>query len=234
MNIAIIPARGGSKRIPRKNIRLFHGQPIIGYAIQCAQNSQLFDRIIVSTDDEEIAAVAESFGAEVPFFRSSKNADDYATTSEVLIEVLEQLKEQDTVPEWACCIYPTTPLLHSTDLTNAYDLFKARETDVVLAATAFDFPIQRAFELDEQGNVHLREPNAISARSQDLAPTFHDAGAFYFFKTLLLLNNRSLWNGTVRAIALPSERVQDIDNEADWEMALYKYQRIERHDQISG
>jgi pseudaminic acid cytidylyltransferase len=229
MRVAIIPARGGSKRIPRKNIRPFHGQPIIAFAIQCAQKSQLFDRIIVSTDDEEIARIAQSFGADVPFYRSTNNSDDFATTSDVLIEVLEQLNAKNDFPVWACCIYPTTPLLLPSDLINAYNLFQKGNADVVLAASAFDFPIQRAFELDNEGKVHLREAESISQRSQDLAPTYHDAGAFYFFNSSHLIKNRSLWNGTVGAIVLPSERIQDIDNESDWEMALYKYQRNSSH-----
>lgn len=186
--IAIIPARGGSKRIPRKNIRDFHGQPIIAYAIQCAQNSNLFDRIIVSTEDSEIAEVATSFGAEVPFYRSQQNADDYSTTSAVLVEVLEALKASNELPHLACCLYPTTPLLLPTDLIAGFELFQTLEADVVMSATAFDFPIQRAFELKDDGQVQLREPQYISARSQDLTKTYHDAGAFYFFKALSFSN----------------------------------------------
>jgi N-acylneuraminate cytidylyltransferase len=230
MGVVIIPARGGSKRIPRKNIRLFHGKPIISYAIQCAKESQLFDRIIVSTDDQEIASVAQKFGAEVPFVRSTKNADDFATTSDVLLEVLGQLQTTHELPEWACCLYPTTPLLIHTDLRNARETFLESNADVLLAATRFDFPIQRAFELDSEKLVHLREPEAIAMRSQDLTPTYHDAGAFYFFNCRGLMERKSLWAGKVAAFTLPSDRVQDIDTLSDWRLAEYKYQQLHPND----
>lgn len=138
-SICIIPARGGSKRIPRKNIRLFHGQPIIAYAIQCAQKSKLFDRIIVSTDDPEIAAISASFGAEVPFFRTEQTANDFATTSAVLVEVLTELQQTQVLPDWVCCLYPTTPLVLPEDLNSAHQLLKDSGADLVLAAAAFDF-----------------------------------------------------------------------------------------------
>jgi pseudaminic acid cytidylyltransferase len=229
-NLCIIPARGGSKRIPRKNIRDFHGKPIIAYAIQCAQNSNLFDRIIVSTEDSEIAEVATSFGAEVPFYRSQQNADDYSTTSAVLVEVLEALKASNELPHLACCLYPTTPLLLPTDLIAGFELFQTLEADVVMSATAFDFPIQRAFELKDDGQVQLREPQYISARSQDLTKTYHDAGAFYFFQSTQFLELQSLWSGKIAALNLPNQRVQDIDNLSDWELAEYKFQRLLQND----
>ena len=228
--IAIIPARGGSKRIPKKNIRQFHGHPIIAYAIQCAQKSNLFDRIIVSTEDNEIAEVATSFGAEVPFFRSQQNADDYSTTSAVLVEVLEELKARNELPDLACCLYPTTPLLLPTDVITGLELFHALDADVLMSATAFDFPIQRAFELSDDALVQLREPQYISARSQDLAKTYHDAGAFYFFQTAQFLELQSLWAGKIAALKLPPQRVQDIDNLNDWELAEYKFQRLLQND----
>jgi N-acylneuraminate cytidylyltransferase len=227
--LCIIPARGGSKRIPRKNIRQFHGKPMIAYAIECAKQSQLFDRIIVSTDDAEIAQIATDYGAEVPFLRSSKNADDYSTTSEVLIEVLNNWAVTHELPDWICCLYPTTPLLFPTDLNDAFKLYQSTDSDVVLSAVAFDFPIQRAFELEENNHIRLREPEAISKRSQDLEPTYHDAGAFYFFNTSRFLQSNSLWSGKVTAVPLPAERVQDIDNPSDWDLAEYKYQLLHSH-----
>jgi pseudaminic acid cytidylyltransferase len=229
-NICIIPARGGSKRIPRKNIRLFHGKPIIAYAIECAQKSRLFDRIIVSTEDPEIAEISQELGAEVPFLRSPETADDFSTTSDVLLEVLTKLDSKAQLPNWACCLYPTTPLLLDSDLNQAYQLFNQFEYDVVLAAVAFDFPIQRAFELNAQNQIQLREPDLISKRSQDLAPTFHDAGAFYFFKTETFLKQKTLWSGNLAAFKLPVQRVQDIDNLADWEAAEFKFQQLQNHD----
>ncbi|MFM7006881.1 MAG: pseudaminic acid cytidylyltransferase [Flavobacteriales bacterium] len=228
-SICIIPARGGSKRIPRKNIRSFHGQPMIAYAIQCAQKSKLFDRIIVSTDDQEIAEVSASFGAEVPFLRSEDTANDFATTSAVLIEVLTELQQTQVLPEWICCLYPTTPLLLAEDLHSAQQLLQSSGADVVLAAAAFDFPIQRAFELNKEGRVQLREPAAISARSQDLPKTFHDAGAFYFFRTASFLREQNLWSGNIVAHPLPAQRVQDIDQPEDWELAQYKFQRLQEN-----
>jgi pseudaminic acid cytidylyltransferase len=228
--LCIIPARGGSKRIPRKNIRLFRGKPMMAYAIECAKQSQLFDRIIVSTDDVEIAKIAADYGAEVPFFRSAKNSDDYTTTSDVLVEVLKELEKSSALPSWACCLYPTTPLIFPSDLSNAFELHKSTDSDVVLSAVAFDFPIQRAFELNLDNSIRLREPEAISKRSQDLEPTYHDAGAFYFFNTRRFLQSNSLWSGKVTAIPLPAERVQDIDNPSDWDLAEYKYQFLYTND----
>lgn len=228
-SICIIPARGGSKRIPRKNIRLFHGQPIIAYAIQCAQESKLFDRIIVSTDDPEIAAISASFGAEVPFFRTEQTANDFATTSAVLVEVLTELQQTQVLPDWVCCLYPTTPLVLPEDLNSAHQLLKDSGADLVLAAAAFDFPIQRAFELTPQGRVQLREPEFISARSQDLVKTYHDAGAFYCFRTGSFLKSQNLWSGDILAHPLPPQRVQDIDEQADWELAEYKFQRLQEN-----
>jgi pseudaminic acid cytidylyltransferase len=228
--LCIIPARGGSKRIPKKNIRSFHGKPMIAYAIESAQKSQLFDRIIVSTDDAEIAKIATDYGAEVPFLRSSKNADDYSTTSDVLMEVINNWSDNNELPDWMCCLYPTTPLLFPSDLSNAFELYQSTDSDVVLSAVAFDFPIQRAFELQENNHVRLREPEAISKRSQDLEPTYHDAGAFYFFNTKRFLQSNSLWSGKVTAIPLPAERVQDIDNPSDWDLAEYKYQLLHTND----
>ena len=230
MGIVIIPARGGSKRIPRKNIRLFHGRPMITYAIECAQKSGLFSRIIVSTEDEEIAQIAKSYGAEVPFMRSNAAADDFATTSDVLIEVLNELEQSASQPTWACCLYPTTPLLSPEDLQSGYQAFVKGDKDVVLAAVAFDFPVQRAFEIDKEDNVKLREPQFISNRSQDLTPAYHDAGAFYFFECSRLKETGSLWGGKVGACTIPSTRIQDIDTEADWELAAYKYQQLHQHE----
>jgi N-acylneuraminate cytidylyltransferase len=203
---------------------------MIAYAIECAKQSQLFDRIIVSTDDAEIAKIAVDYGAEVPFFRSAKNADDYTTTSDVLVEVLEELEKFSALPSWSCCLYPTTPLLLPADLNSAFELYQSTDTDVVLSAVAFDFPIQRAFELEENNHIRLREPEAISKRSQDLEPTYHDAGAFYFFNTKRFLQSNSLWSGKVTAVPLPAERVQDIDNPSDWDVAEYKYQLLHSND----
>ena len=226
MKIAIIPARGGSKRIPNKNIKLFHGKPIIAYAIDNALNSGLFDEVFVSTDNEEIAAIAREHGAIVPVLRSSENADDFATTSDVLIEVIKYHQKIGIHIEIACCIYPTTPLLSGQDLITAYNIFKREKYDVLMTCVAYDSPIQRAFELNAASEVILREPECINMRSQDLPKTFHDAGAFYFFEVDKFLQNKSLWVGRIGAYPLPESKVQDIDNLEDWILAEIKFQLL--------
>ncbi len=226
MKIAIIPARGGSKRIPNKNIKLFHGKPIIAYAIDNALKSGLFDEVFVSTDNEEIAAIARENGAIVPVLRSSENADDFATTSDVLIEVLKYHQEIGKYIGTACCIYPTTPLLTSKDLIAANDIFSKEKYDVLITCVAYDSPIQRAFELNAASEVILREPECINMRSQELPKTFHDAGAFYFFDVNKFLQNKSLWVGRIGAYPLPDLKVQDIDNPEDWTLAELKFQLL--------
>ncbi len=226
MKIAIIPARGGSKRIPNKNIKLFHGKPIIAYAIDNALNSGLFDEVFVSTDNEEIAAIARQQGAIVPVLRSSQNADDFATTSDVLIEVLKYHQEIGKHIDTACCIYPTTPLLTPEDLIAAYDIFSKEKYDVLLTCVAYDSPIQRAFELNAASEVILREPECINMRSQDLPKAYHDAGAFYFFEVDKFIQNKSLWVGRIGAYPLSDLKVQDIDNPDDWTLAELKFQLL--------
>lgn len=226
MKIAIIPARGGSKRIPNKNINLFHGKPIIAYAIENAIHSKLFDEVFVSTDNEKIAEIAKNLGADVPVLRSEANADDYATTSDVLVEVLEHYQKINKEVDSACCIYPTTPLLSAADLIAADRVFIRNNFDVLLSCVAYDFPIQRAFELTEASTVQLREPQHINERSQDLPKTYHDAGAFYFFSVKPFLENKSLWLGNIGAYPLPESKVQDIDTPEDWTRAELKYQLL--------
>jgi N-acylneuraminate cytidylyltransferase len=223
MTIAIIPARGGSKRIPRKNIKLFHGKPILTYAIETAIESGLFSRVIVSTDDEEIAQIAKNFGAEVPFLRSNENADDFASTSSVLIEVLDQLTSIGESFTSACCIYPTSPLIDSKDLINASEQFITSECDVLISSVAYSFPIQRSFHLNEANMVELNQPLAINERSQDLVKNYHDAGAFYFFDTEKFTASKSLWLGKIGAFELSELKVQDIDTLEDWKIAELKY-----------
>ena len=184
--LAIIPARGGSKRIPRKNIKDFLGKPIIAYAIETALKSNLFDLVMVSTDDPEIAEVAKKYGASVPFTRSEKNSNDFATTADVLTEVLEWYREHKQLPETFCCLYPTSPLVSETDLKNAYKQFEANKIPVLISAVPYSFPIQRSFRLNDMQLVKPVEPENMLKRSQDLELTYHDAGAFYFFDTAFL------------------------------------------------
>lgn len=224
--IAIIPARGGSKRIPRKNIEEFHGKPMISYAIENALNSKIFDEVFVSTDDEDIAVIARNYGAVVPVMRSNKNSDDFATTYDVLAEVLDYYHSNGRSIDKACCIYPCTPLLSLDNLTDGFERFKDSDFDVLLSSVKFEANIQRGFTLNEVGNVHLLHPEFILERSQDLTPTYHDAGAFYFFNSASLLTNKSLWVGKIGALELPARRVQDIDTPEDWKMAELKYQLL--------
>lgn len=222
-NLAIIPARGGSKRIPRKNIKLFHGKPIIAYAIEIAISSGLFDEVIVSTEDEEIAEIARKHGAKVPFYRSVENSNDIATTSSVLLEVIQQLENEKHSIESICCIYPTSPLINSKDLIDAEQRFKNKKFDTLISCVSYSFPIQRAFEMTETDEIQLLHPELINQRSQDLNKTYHDAGSFYFFKNDAFKKNKSLWIGNIGAYELPESKVQDIDTNEDWLLAELKY-----------
>lgn len=225
-NIAIIPARGGSKRIPRKNIKLFHGKPIISYAIESALSSGLFDEVIVSTDDLEIAEIALKHGAKVPFYRSTENSDDFATTSSVLLEVILELEKESHTIDSICCIYPTSPLIGSQDLIAAEHRFKNEKFDTLISCVCYSFPIQRAFEMTETNEVQLLHPELINQRSQDLNKTYHDAGSFYFFKNNAFKKNKSLWIGNIGAYELPETKVQDIDTNEDWLLAELKFSSL--------
>lgn len=226
MRIAIIPARGGSKRIPRKNVREFLGKPIIAYSIETALKSKLFDIVMVSTDDQEIANLAKSIGAEVPFLRSVKNSDDFATTSDVLAEVIEYYKEQGTDLMNVCCIYPTSPLINAADLKEAHNKFNEGEFDVLMSSVEYSFPIQRAFHLNGSNEIQLIKPEYIHSRSQDLKSSFHDAGAFYFFRVDPFMQHRTLWQGRIGAFVMPESKVQDIDCLEDWKIAEAKYTKL--------
>jgi pseudaminic acid cytidylyltransferase len=224
MKVAIIPARGGSKRIPKKNIKDFLGKPIIAYSIETALNSGLFDEVFVSTDDNEIAAIAQKYGAKVPVLRSEKNSDDFATTSDLLLEVLEYYQTQNITVDSFCCIYATSPLIQIVDLKAANDLFDTDNFDTVMSAVAFSFPPQRSFQLLENNQIELNFPNEIGKRSQDLKSFYHDAGMFYFCKTNSFLASKNIWYGKIGAFCLDEMKVQDIDTETDWKLAELKYQ----------
>ena len=221
-NIAIIPARGGSKRIPRKNIKDFCGEPIIAYSIKAALDSQLFDEVMVSTDDQEIASISSQFGASVPFFRSIDNSNDYATTASVLMEVLGNFAAQNRNFQYGCCIYPTAPFVTAKKLKDAYQLIADKGFDTVLPIQPFSFPIQRAFYL-ENNKVKWAEPNHALTRSQDLPRTFHDAGQFYFFNVPVFLQTKQLLTSNTGAIQISELEAQDIDNETDWRLAEMKF-----------
>lgn len=221
--IAIIPARGGSKRIPRKNIKEFLGKPIIAYAIETALTSSLFDEVMVSTEDEEIATVARKFGAKVPFLRSRKNADDFATTADVLFEVLDAYRQEGTTFTYACCIYPATPLIKTSKLKEAFSLLVEQDFDTVFPVLQFSFPIQRALRLYESQKVEMFYPEHLNTRSQDLAPAYHDSGQFYWFRIDRFLNFRALLTKNSGVIHLRECEAQDIDTLEDWLMAELKY-----------
>ena len=222
-SIAIITARGGSKRIPRKNIKNFLGKPIIEYSIHAALNSNCFDEVMVSTDDNEIAELAISCGAKVPFFRSDKNADDFSTTADVITEVLEKYIEMRQIFEFACCIYPTAPFITGDKLKTAFLKIQENNIESVVPVVRFSAPILRSFKMENEF-VKLNWPEHINVRSQDLPPAFHDAGQFYFFKVKEFLKTKKLFTEKTIGIEVPEMEVQDIDTEEDWRIAEIKYE----------
>ena len=220
--LAIITARGGSKRIPRKNVKDFLGKPIITYSIEVALHSGLFDEVMVSTDDEEIATLARAQGAQVPFMRSAKNADDYATTVDVLQEVLFRLPSYD----FGCCIYPTAPLIRAERLQQAWNLLLNKRYDTVFPIVSYEYPIERALRLTDDQRVAMIWPENLRKRSQDLPEAYHDAGQFYWFRSQYVLEKQTLYGDNSGAIVLPSIEVQDIDTLEDWQLAELKAQRL--------
>ncbi len=217
--VAIIPARGGSKRIPRKNIRPFDGKPIIGYTIEAALKSRLFKRVIVSTDDEEIAEVSRSFGAETPFLRPRELADDFTNTNDVVKHCLQWLNDSQYPVGIACCIYATAPFLRIEFLQKGYDLLISRGKSFAFSVTTFPFPIQRAIRITEQGVVEAIFPENNLVRSQDLEEAYHDAGQFYWGKTEAFQNNEVIFSPVSIPVILPRYLVQDIDTLEDWQRA---------------
>lgn len=225
-NLAIIPARGGSKRIPRKNIRDFLGKPIIAYAIEEALNSTLFDEVMVSTDDEEIAEIAIKYGAKAPFLRSNKNADDYATLADVLIEVVNNYSDKGNQFDSICCILPTAALISNSRIKQAFEKMKNENFDSVCPVVEFSYPILRALEFINDKNLQMIWPEHIKTRSQDLIPAYHDSGSFYWIRPNTLLLEKKLFSKNGSAIVLSEMEVQDIDTETDWKLAELKYKLI--------
>ncbi len=223
-NLAIITARGGSKRIPGKNIKDFLGKPIIAYSIEAALNSQLFSEVIVSTDDDAIAEISLRYGARVPFRRSAENSDDYATTVGVLTEVINQYESQGHHFENACCLYPTAPFVTEQILTEAFQKLQAGKFDVVIPMVAFSFPILRSFTKDADNRITYAFPENINKRSQDLPKYYHDAGQFYFFNIISFLEKKTFVGDNMYGLEVDELSVQDIDNETDWKLAEMKYQ----------
>lgn len=227
--LAVITARGGSKRIPRKNIKNFLGKPIIQYSIEAALNAGCFTEVMVSTDDKEIADLALSLGARVPFMRSAKTSNDFATTAEVIIEVLNEYQNQGYSFDYCCCIYPTAPFVTAEKLKIAFDKLHTSGAESVVAVVRFDFPILRSFKI-EDGLVKMNWPEYINARSQDLPPAFHDCGQFYFLQTNSFLKSKKLFTSFTVPIEIPELEVQDIDNEEDWKVAELKYKILYQYE----
>lgn len=223
LNVAVIPARGGSKRIPRKNIMPFAGMPIIGYSIEAAKSCGLFDRILVSTDDEEIAAVARSFGAEVPFLRPPALADDFTGTNPVVKHALAWLSGEGHEVDLACCIYATAPFLQPNYLAEGFRKLKASDSSFAFSVTSFRFPIQRALRVTSNGAVEAIFPEHIFTRSQDLEEAYHDAGQFYWGRSEAFLNDSVLFSPASLAVILPRHLVQDIDTPQDWVEAEFMF-----------
>jgi len=233
MNLCVIPARGGSKRIPRKNIREFCGKPMIAWPIEAAQASQCFDHIIVSTDDAKIADVARQWGAEVPFMRPVELADDFAGTTPVVAHAVQWFIDQNTEPEAVCCLYATAPFVQSADLSQGLNLLRQTPSDrFVFTATTYASPIQRALKINPRtGQVQMWQPENFSKRSQDLEEAYHDAGQFYWGIQSAWLTAGNLFEGS-QALVLPRWRVQDIDTEDDWVRAELMYKAFLSHGTI--
>ena len=224
MAIAIIPARGGSKRIPRKNIRPFCGKPMLAYAIQAAQKSGCFSKVVVSTDDDEIAEVARQLGAEVPFLRPANLADDHTGTTPVVIDTIARLDKLRIQAQHYCCIYAMVPLIQADDLKAAYQRLIASQAPFVYTVAEFGFPIQRAVRMDERDRVTPFWPEQMAKRSQDLEPAYQDAGQFYWGTQDAWLGGISPIGGEGIGHILPRHRVVDIDTPEDWHLAELLYQ----------
>jgi pseudaminic acid cytidylyltransferase len=222
MNLCIITARGGSKRIPRKNIKDFLGKPIIAYSIETALKSNLFDYVMVSTDDDEIAEVSKKYGAYVPFKRSKANSDDFTGTADVILEVLSDLKEIQKQFDYACCIYPTAPFITIEKIEESYQLLIDKQFDSVFPICKFSYPIQRALQI-KNSKTSMIWPENLNKRSQDLPQTYFDAGQFYWLKVEKFIEHKKVFTQNTGSIILDELEVQDIDNDSDWKLAELKY-----------
>lgn len=221
-NLCIIPARGGSKRIPRKNVKPFFGKPMLAYSIETALATGLFDEVMVSTDDEEIAEIARLYGAKVPFMRSAETANDYATTTDVLKEVLGNYKKLGCEFDNFCCIYATAPMIQSKDVISAFERLSNSEFTSVYPVVTFSYPIWRCLDLAEDGTMKRHWPEYENSRSQDLPKEYHDTGTFYWYKTKEWLSG----NIKVGGIEVDETTIQDIDTETDWKIAEMKYKLL--------
>lgn len=224
-SIAIITARGGSKRIPRKNVKEFCGRPILTYSIAAALESGCFDEVMVSTEDKEIAEIAQKAGASVPFLRSEKTSGDFATGADVIEEVLAEYEKRGRKFEHACILYPTAPFVTGDKLKKAMIMLQEQRADSVLPIVPFSFPPQRAF-VSREGRIQFAEPQYAKTRSQDLEPMYHDSGQFCCFQTEIFLARHTLVTENTLGIVCPESEVQDIDNYEDWYLAELKYKMM--------
>ena len=230
MRLAIIPARGGSKRIPRKNIRVFGGKPMIAWSIAAAQQSGCFDRIIVSTDDAEIAEVAQAYGADVPFMRPYELSDDYAGTIPVISHAIAWQNANGQAVSQACCLYATAPFVRACDLQRGLTVLKASQAKFAFSATTYAFPIQRAIRVTSEQRVVMFQPEHFATRSQDLEEAWHDAGQFYWGEASAWLASESLFDYSSTVVPLPRHRVQDIDTPEDWLRAELMFEIMKKKD----
>ncbi|MEC9483022.1 MAG: pseudaminic acid cytidylyltransferase [Halomonas sp.] len=227
MNVAIIPARGGSKRIPRKNINVFCGKPMIAWSIEAARASACFDRIIVSTDDTEIARVARRHGAEVPFLRPAELADDHTGTIPVVAHAIEWLGQAGQLPDAVCCLYATAPFVRPRDLQRGWQALQESGAEYAFSVTSFPFPIQRAIRITPQGRIAMFQPEHFQTRSQDLEEAWHDAGQFYWGRAHAWLAGTPLFDSGSVPVPLPRHRVQDIDTLEDWQRAEWLFRAMQ-------
>lgn len=226
MRLAVIPARGGSKRIPRKNIKPFGGRPMIAWSIQAAMQSGCFDQVIVSTDDAEIADVACAHGADVPFMRPAELSDDHTGTIPVIRHAIEWIMQRGTTPEKVCCIYATAPFIRAEDIKQGLDILDSTGSDYAFSVTSYAFPIQRAIRLTTTGRVEMFFPEHFHSRSQDLEEAYHDAGQFYWGQCSAWLAGKPIFSPSSAPIILPRHRVQDIDTPEDWERAEWMFKAM--------
>lgn len=222
-NLCIIPARGGSKRISRKNIKLFLGKPIIAYSIEAAIESNLFDEVMVSTEDDEIANIAIQYGASVPFLRSQKNANDFSTTVDVLLEVIERYKNLGKTFLNSCCIYPTAPFVNAEKLIIGFEKLITEKRSSVFPVVAYSYPIWRGLRNSSDGKIEMVWREYLNSRSQDLEEIYHDAGQWYWFKVDVLSAEKIIFTDNTSSVFLSPLEVQDIDNMNDWNIAELKY-----------
>ena len=226
--LAIITARGGSKRIPRKNIKEFCNKPIIAYSIEAALKSGCFSTVMCSTDDEEIAAIAKQYGAEVPFYRSPETSNDYATTADVLKVVIAEYEKRGITFDYFCCLYPTAPFVSPEKIRYGYDMMIEKNANGAMPVVQFSYPIQRALKIDDN-KISMIQPEHLKSRSQDLMKTYHDAGQYYWYKVDAFRNEQNIMMLNPIAIVTPEDEVQDIDTLEDWKMAEVKYELLKKH-----